>query len=196
MIIVLSMLIPFAGGAEKVVVTLLTMIMCPLYIPSIWGLFSRRLTGNQLISAMLATWAIGITAKLVIPASVMSQSLIESISGCVLPVVILAGMELWSRAKGLTDKGYDAICEYTDPHADKEPDERAKKAVKAYSHMAATCFCLTLLAIAALLLGKLLAGDAKTLEVKNIVIGFIAAICILDGSYAAYRIIEHKKNEK
>ena len=36
-IIALSMLIPFAGGAEKVVVTLLTMVMCPLYIPSIWG---------------------------------------------------------------------------------------------------------------------------------------------------------------
>ena len=54
-IIGLSMLIPFAGGAEKVVVTLLTMIMCPLYIPSIWGLFSRRLTGNHLISAMLVT---------------------------------------------------------------------------------------------------------------------------------------------
>lgn len=48
-IIGLSMLIPFAGGAEKVVVTLLTMIMCPLYIPSIWGLFSKRLTGRQLI---------------------------------------------------------------------------------------------------------------------------------------------------
>lgn len=195
-IIGLSMLIPFAGGAEKVVVTLLTMIMCPLYIPSIWGLFSRRLTGNQLISAMLVTWAIGITAKLAVPASVMSQNMIESISGCVLPVVILAGMELWSKAKGITDKGYEATCEYTDPHADREPDERARKSVKAYSCMAANCFCLTLLAIAALLLGLLLTGDAKTMEVKNIVICFIAAICIIDGGYAAYRIIGHKKDEK
>ena len=42
LIIVLSMLIPFAGGAEKVVITILTMILCPLYIPSIWGLFSKR----------------------------------------------------------------------------------------------------------------------------------------------------------
>lgn len=195
-IIGLSMLIPFAGGAEKVVVTLLTMIMCPLYIPSIWGLFSRRLTGNQLISAMLVTWAIGITAKLAVPASVMSQSMIESISGCVLPVVILAGMELWSKAKGITDKGYEATCEFTDPHADREPDERARKSVKAYSCMAANCFCLTLLAIAVLLLGLLLTGDAKTMEVKNIVICFIAAICIIDGGYAAYRIIGHKKDEK
>lgn len=62
--------------------------------------------------------------------------------------------------------------------------------------MAANCFCLTLLAIAALLLGLLLTGDAKTMEVKNIVICFIAVICIIDGSYAAYRIIGHKKDEK
>ena len=66
-IIALSMLIPFAGGAEKVVVTLLTMVMCPLYIPSIWGLFSKRLTGNQLISAMILTWLVGIMARVIIP---------------------------------------------------------------------------------------------------------------------------------
>ena len=70
------MLIPFAGGAEKVVVTLLTMVMCPLYIPSIWGLFSKRLTGNQLISAMILTWLVGIMARVIIPASVISPSLI------------------------------------------------------------------------------------------------------------------------
>lgn len=111
-------------------------------------------------------------------------------------MVILAGMELWSKAKGITDKGYEATCEYTDPHADREPDERTRKSVKAYSCMAANCFCLTLLAIAALLLGLLLTGDAKTMEVKNIVICFIAVICIIDGGYAAYRIIGHKKDEK
>ncbi len=104
-IIALSMLIPFAGGAEKVVVTLLTMVMCPLYIPSIWGLFSKRLTGNQLISAMILTWLVGIMARVIIPASVISPSLIESVAGCVLPVLILAIMEVWSARKKYEDNG-------------------------------------------------------------------------------------------
>ena len=192
-IIGLSMLIPFAGGAEKVVVMLLTMIMCPLYIPSIWGLFSRRLTGKQLIFAMILTWAVGITAKLTVPASVLSQSLIESISGCVLPVIILAIMEIWSRMKGVEDPGYEVIADYTDPEADKEPDAKMKKSVKSYSFMAISCFCITLGVIALLLLGLIIAGDPKTLAVKNIVWSFIASIAVLITSYIVYRVIDSKK---
>ena len=192
-IIGLSMLIPFAGGAERVVVTLLTMIMCPLYIPSIWGLFSRRLTGTQLVWSMLITWAVGITAKLTIPSSVLSPSIIEAISGCILPVVILACMEVWSKVKGRQDRGYDAICNYTDPDADTEPDERTRRSVKSYSFMAITCFCITLSVIALLLVGLLIAGDAKTLAVKNIVIGFVLSIFILTVAYVVYRIIDSRK---
>ena len=192
-IIGLSMLIPFAGGAEKVVVMLLTMIMCPLYIPAIWGLFSRRLTGKQLIFAMILTWAVGITAKLTVPASVLSQSMIESISGCVLPVVILAVMEIWSRMKGVEDPGYEVIANYTDPEADKEPDARMKKSVKSYSFMAISCFCITLGVIALLLLGLIIAGDPKTLAVKNIVWSFIASIAVLITAYIVYRVIDSKK---
>lgn len=192
-IIGLSMLIPFAGGAEKVVVTLLTMIMCPLYIPSIWGLFSKRLTGRQLIWSMLLTWAIGITAKLTIPATVLSQSLIESISGCVLPVLILAVMEIRSRCRGLDDRGYEAICQYNDHDADNEPDGHTRKCVKSYSFMAISCFCITLGVIALLLVGLLVAGDPKTLAVKNIVLGFTISIAVLIAIYIVYRIIDNRR---
>ena len=192
-IIGLSMLIPFAGGAEKVVVMLLTMIMCPLYIPAIWGLFSRRLTGKQLIFAMILTWAVGITAKLTVPASVLSQSMIESISGCVLPVVILAVMEIWSRMKGVEAPGYEVIANYTDPEADKEPDAKMKKSVKSYSFMAISCFCITLGVIALLLLGLIIAGDPKTMAVKNIVWSFIGSIAVLITAYIVYRVIDSKK---
>ena len=188
-IIALSMLIPFAGGAEKVVVTLLTMVMCPLYIPSIWGLFSKRLTGNQLISAMILTWLVGIMARVIIPASVISPSLIESVAGCVLPVLILAIMEVWSARKKYEDKGYQAICEYTDPEADREPTLKEKKAVLIYSHLAVNCFCITIGVVALLLIGLLIAGDPKTLAVKGIVIGSIVLMIAMILAYVIYRII-------
>ena len=192
-IIGLSMLVPFAGGAEKVVVTLLTMIMCPLYIPSIWGLFSRRLNGRQLVWSMLLTWAAGIAAKLTVPSSVLSQSMIESISGCVLPVLILTAMEIRSKFLGREDSGYGKMLSCADPEADTEPDASMKAATKSYSLMAVNCFCITIGAIAAMLLILIICGDPKTLAVKNIVWGFIMAILAVIAAYLMYRYRDSRK---
>ena len=193
-IIAIGMLIPSAGGGEKVVVTVLTMVLCPLYIPSIWGLFSKRLTGRGLITAMLVSWAIGFTAKFTVPASVLSQSMIETISGCVLPILILAIMEVLSRARGLHCDKYDTMAAYTDPDADKEPGKEMKKATKVYSFMALNCFCITLAAIALLLMGLMAFGDAKTLAVSGIVWSFIGGIAVLIATYLIYRIIDKKRS--
>ena len=193
-IVGVAMLVPFAGGAEKVVVSLLTMVLCPLYIPSIWGLFSKRLTGNQLMWAMIATWAFGFTAKFTVPAEVISGSLMDSISGCIVPLLILGVMEIVSAVRGRSSKGWDAIAEYADPDANVEPDAAEKKAVKSYSQMAVSCFCITLATIALLLVGMLLAGDAKTLAVRNIVLCFIGAIVFICAAYLIYRLIDRKKN--
>ncbi|MBQ7194141.1 MAG: sodium:solute symporter [Bacteroidales bacterium] len=190
----ISMLVPFAGGAEKVVVTILTMVICPLYIPSIWGLFSKRLTGKQLMWAMLITWAAGFAAKFTVPSSVMSQSLIESVSGCVLPLVILAVMELYSKSRGRTCEGWSRIRSCVEDASAVASAPEMKSAQKSYSQMALTCFCLTLAAIAVLLAALLVAGDPKTLAVKNIVLGFIAGICVLVMLYVVYRIVDKKRN--
>jgi len=189
----ISLLVPFAGGAERVVVTLLTMVICPLYIPSIWGLFSKRLSGNQLIWSMAITWILGFTAKFTVSADVLSGSLLESISGLILPVLILLCMELWSKYKGITNKGYEAIRVYTDPTAEVEPGEEVKKSVKIYSYMAINVFCITLAVIALLLIGLMVAGDPRTLAVKNIVLWFVASIFIIVAAYLVYRVIYRKK---
>lgn len=190
-----SMLVPLAGGAEKVVVTLLTMVLCPLYIPAIWGLFSKRLTGNQLIIAMVIAWIVGITAKFVVPTDIISSSLMDSIAGCVIPVVILTFFELYSWKTGKVCKGYDEIQDYKDPTAYVEPDLASKKASKQFSHMAITCFCITVGVIALMLVGLLIAGDTKTLAVKDITIAFITVIFAIIAIYIIYRIIDYVKNK-
>ena len=195
-IIAISMLVPLAGGAEKVVVMILTMVICPLYIPSIWGLFSRRLTGRQLMWTMLLTWFVGFVAKFTIPSSLISSSMIDSLSGCVLPVLILSVMEVWSKVKGKDCRGYDQMCSYVDDKADMAPDTEMKTAVKSYSHMAISCFCITLGVIALLLVGLLVAGDPKTLEVSGIVVWFVASIVFLILAYLIYRMIDKHKNRK
>ncbi len=76
-------------------------------------------------------------------------------------------MEVWSARKKYEDNGYQAICEYTDPEADREPTLKEKKAVLIYSHLAVNCFCITIGVVALLLIGLLIAGDPKTLAVKG-----------------------------
>ncbi len=194
-IIAVSMAVPFAGGAERVVVTFLTMVLCPLYIPSIWGLFSRTLTGGRLMWAMIISWAIAFTAKYTIPADVLSPTLIETLGGCAVPVLILSLMELFPPAGDATDPGFTAVEERKDPDASKVPGPEIAKAVKSYSHMAISCFCITLGVIAVLLTALLLAGDSKTLEVKGITIAFISGILVLVAAYVIYRLID-KHNTK
>lgn len=188
----IAMLVPFAGGAEKVVVMILTMVLCPLYIPSIWGLFSRRLSGNQLMAAMLISWAVGFTARFTVPVEIMSGSLIETISGCALPVFILGVMELVSALRGISNAGYERMETYVDREAENPSTVVSRKAVKSYAHMAVSCFCATISAIAVLLAGLLLAGDPKALESGNIVKLFIFVVAALDIVYVAYRIIDAK----
>ena len=53
---------------------------------------------------------------------------------------------------------------------------------------------VVLLALRELLLtGLLIAGEQKAVAVKGTVIAFIAAICIIVGTYLIYRIISKKK---
>ena len=191
----IAMLVPLAGGAEKVVVTILTMVLCPLYIPSIWGLFSKRLNGGRLIAAMLISWVLGFTAKFSIPPEVLSPSLIESISGFLVPVSVLAVMELWCSARGIINEGYEALQLYKDPAAETEPGARVKEATRKYSYLAVNCFCITLGAIALLLAGMLIAGDPKTMAVKGIVLWFLTGICTFIAAYVVFRLIRRKHED-
>ncbi|MBQ5843912.1 MAG: sodium:solute symporter [Alistipes sp.] len=199
-IVALALLIPYAGGAEKVVVTVLTMIIGPLYIPSVWGVFSKRLTQKHLLTAMVITYLCGIfgLAFKFSPAvratfEWINPNVLESVIGTVVPVILLAIMELWAKHKGTTDPGYERVQAIIDPNADMAPSAEMKRATKRYSHMAVTCFVVTLLAIALLLVLQLFMENYDA-AVERIMIG---GICVMVGIaiiYAIYRFIDAKRN--
>jgi Na+/proline symporter len=199
-IIALALLIPYAGGAEKVVVTILTMIIGPLYIPSVWGVFSKRLTQKHLLTAMIITYACGIFGLAfkfsdAVRANFdwINPNVLESVIGTVVPVILLAIMELWAKHKGTIDPGYARVQAILDPQADTEPSAEMKRATKHYSHMAITCFVVTLLAIAALLVQQLFTESYDT-AVERIMIGGIAVMVGIAAVYAIYRYIDAKHN--
>lgn len=199
-IIALALLIPYAGGAEKVVVTILTMIIGPLYIPSVWGVFSKRLTQKHLLTAMIITYACGIFGLAfkfsdAVRANFewINPNVLESVIGTVVPVILLSIMELWAKHKGTTDPGYERVQAILDPQADREPSAEIKSATKRYSHMAVTCFVVTLLAIAALLAQQLIV-ESYDAAVERIMIGGIAVMVGIAVVYAIYRYIDAKHN--
>ena len=199
-IIALALLIPYAGGAEKVVVTILTMIIGPLYIPSVWGVFSKRLTQKHLLTAMIITYACGIFGLAfkfsdAVRANFewINPNVLESVIGTVVPVILLFIMELWAKHKGTTDPGYERVQAILDPQADREPSAEIKRATKRYSHMAVTCFVVTLLAIAALLVQQLIV-ESYDAAVERIMIGGIAVMVGIAVVYAIYRYIDAKHN--
>lgn len=199
-IIALALLIPYAGGAEKVVVTILTMIIGPLYIPSVWGVFSKRLTQKHLLTAMIITYACGIFGLSfkfsdAVRANFewINPNVLESVIGTVVPVILLAIMELWAKRKGTIDPGYARVQAILDPQADTEPSVEMKRVTKRYSHMAVTCFVVTLLAIAALLVQQLFT-ESYDAAVERIMIGGIAVMVGIAVVYAIYRYIDAKHN--
>ena len=199
-IIALALLIPYAGGAEKVVVTILTMIIGPLYIPSVWGVFSKRLTQKHLLTAMIITYACGIFGLAfkfsdAVRANFewINPNVLESVIGTVVPVILLSIMELWAKRKGTIDPGYARVQAILDPQADTEPSAEMKRATKRYSHMAVTCFVVTLLAIATLLIQQLFT-ESYDAAVERIMIGGIAVMVGIAAVYVIYRYIDAKHN--
>lgn len=192
-IIAIAQLIPFMGGAERVVVTILTMVIAPLFIPSVWGLLSNRITGRQVIWAMIITYVIGITMKFTM-AGVINNQVLEATIGLLLPVAIMASLQFRGYLKGYVSQGYNKIMEMQDYTADVEPDPATRRAVRSYSFMAINCFLITLGAIA-ILLGYLMLTEDFEPGVYKIMISTCLIIFILIGVYVGYRVISaHKKS--
>ena len=129
-IIALALLIPFIGGAEKVVVTILTLVICPLYIPSVWGLFSKSVTGKHVIIAMCITYALGFALKFPL-AGLVSPQLLDAAIGLLIPVCIMTIIEIIEYRKKKVAAGFLALDNIRDEKADHEPDAHMRKPLPA-----------------------------------------------------------------
>lgn len=185
-VLALALLIPYAGGAEKVVVTILTMVIGPLYIPSVWGLFSRRITSRHVLASLIITYMVGIVLKFTL-AGMVNPQVLEATIGLLIPVGLLAVMELTARLQERVSPGYARIEAIVDPDADKAPDAAMRRIEHGYSLMAINCYMYTILAIA-ILLGVLLCVQIHTPAVEGIMLWTAVAMFVLSLGYFGYRI--------
>lgn len=140
-ITLIAVLIPHMGGAERVVVSILTLVISPLFIPSIWGLFSKRIGQKAIWWSMGITYLIGILVKTDMVFSDFINSHIEFVEafvGFVFPFIVLLMIELilWRKEK---DPGWNRILGILRKEKeiqDESKNEKNKEAGRIYSRMA------------------------------------------------------------
>ena len=140
-ITILAVLIPYLGGAEKVVVWVLTAIIPPLFIPSLWGLYSRRVGSRSVWWTLGITYLIAVLVKLDwVPGTFIDAhiNLFNAFNGFGVPVIILVIVELINRGRE-RDSGWDRLSKMYAREKDT-PDprlmEKNKEASLQYSVMA------------------------------------------------------------
>lgn len=123
-LIIIAVLIPFLGGAEKVILSITSLIVGPLLAPSLWGLFSKKIkTSAVWVTAGVCfllggIYRFGFSANGVFADIEGLQSVsrfcqennrnIEIFLGVLLPVLILTVMEFTARG---ASKGYEMVAE-------------------------------------------------------------------------------------
>lgn len=108
--IIIALFIPLMGGVVNVVISLAALTGVPLYLPTIWTLFSKRQTGTSTISTTILSLAVNGIFKFITPLFDFSLTRAEEmILGVTFPVVCLIVFEIYYT---VTNKISDKYSEY------------------------------------------------------------------------------------
>ena len=99
--IVVALLIPSMGGIVNVVISVAALTGVPLYLPLIWSLFSKNLTGRVLLAVTMGSLAVNAFFKFITPNFGFSFTRAEEmLVGVLFPALLLTCYEVWHRASG------------------------------------------------------------------------------------------------
>ena len=111
----IAMLVPLMGGAKEVVLSMAALTGCPMYLPLIWSLFSKKQTGFTALSTTVISLAITLFFKFLLPfingTNLSRES--EMMLGVGVPVAILLIIEIWLRFKNIPETEYLGYLDFT-----------------------------------------------------------------------------------
>jgi hypothetical protein len=99
--ITIAMLVPFMGGAKEVVLSVAALTGCPMYMPLIWSLFSKKQTGKIVLATTVISLLITLSFKFLLPVLIdfnLSRAG-EMILGVVVPAVLILISEIILRIR-------------------------------------------------------------------------------------------------
>ncbi len=97
--IIVALLVPLMGGIVNVVISVAALTGVPLYLPLIWSLFSKNLSGRVLINTTLFSLAVNALFKFITPwlFNFSFNREEEMLVGVLVPAVILCAYEIYHR---------------------------------------------------------------------------------------------------
>lgn len=121
-LIIIAVLVPYMGGAESVIVSVTSLLVGPMLLPSLWGLFSKRIKQSSIWFTAFISFGVGAIIKFGLTKNgwfdgfaVLSDTIIwvtsnlrslEIVAGVILPFIILVVIEY--RSKGISE-GWNVI---------------------------------------------------------------------------------------
>ena len=112
LLVTMAILVPFLGGAEKLIISINSLLVVPLFAPTLWGLFSKKIGIRDMITIAIISFTIGFTLRFGIASNPWIQEgsylyttaqyltehskNVEVIVGVLLPIVLLILVE-WKK---------------------------------------------------------------------------------------------------
>jgi SSS family solute:Na+ symporter len=94
----LALAVPLLGGAERVIITITSLMVAPLLAPTIWGLFNRSIDQRAIWVTAAVCIVAGAVAKYLGPGRMgISGESTEILIGVVLPVAVLTALATMAR---------------------------------------------------------------------------------------------------
>ncbi|MCM8535979.1 MAG: Na+:solute symporter [Lentisphaeraceae bacterium] len=111
-LVVAAILVPYMGGAEKLIISINSLLVVPLFAPTLWGLFSKKVGIKEMLIVALVSFGIGLTLKFGIANNPMiteesslysiaqylaeNSKSVEVVVGVILPILLLFFFE-WQK---------------------------------------------------------------------------------------------------
>jgi SSS family transporter len=111
--ILIALLVPVMGGAKEVVLSVAALTGCPLYMPLIWSLFSRKQTGKSALTITLVSLFITLSFKFLLPQLIdfnLSRAG-EMILGVTVPAIGILLSEIILRVGRMGEEEYGRYLE-------------------------------------------------------------------------------------
>jgi len=111
--IFIALMVPLMGGAKEVVLSVAALTGCPLYMPLIWSLFSKKQTGKTTWTITLVSLVITLSFKFLLPVLIdfsLSRAG-EMILGVTVPAVLIVLSEIFLRFRRIGDEEYSRYME-------------------------------------------------------------------------------------
>src|SRR5690606_1183245 len=118
--ILVALMVPSAGGIVVIVLIVGAVTGCSLSGPPVWSLFSEYHSGSSILYCTLLGLGIIVHFRLLHPlfTGVSFNRPEEMLAGALIPFILLAGFELWSRSKKEISPSYLNYKEKQSEHID------------------------------------------------------------------------------